>query len=215
MTNQQITQLNTNGWIEIESITDDEILIDLSKKFGQIIKHPNGNEIDHLKPKDSSVAIKNTFSHKYEFDEFPFHTDTAFWNLPARYVLMSCQGLSNTGTTFLTFDDMYRTLNPQEIIDFKKSIFLIKTPTKKFYSSLINIYANQTFIRFDTNCMTPINKSANKTIEIIDNKTNQLNINKIMWDRPKVFIFDNWRIIHGRESVKNDENRILKRIYIK
>lgn len=215
MTNLQITQLVSDGWIEIQSQTDDDVLIDIAKKIGQIIKHPNGKDIDYLKPKNSNIAIKDTFSYNYEMAEFPFHSDTAFWNLPAKYVLLSCEGLSDTATTFLTFEDIYKTLNPEEVIELNKSIFFVKTPTKKFYSSLINIYANQKFIRFDTNCMKPVNKSATKILLIIDNKINQLKISKIRWDQPKVFIFDNWRILHGRESVKNDENRILKRIYIK
>ncbi|MYY47045.1 hypothetical protein EH153_03520 [Elizabethkingia anophelis] len=212
---ESLHQLNSKGWIEFSSSTDDDILVDLSKKIGEIIVHPNGNYIDYLKPKNKEEATKNTFSYNFELDKFPFHTDTAFWELPARFVLLSCENKSDTGTTFVTFNDIYKDLTSLEISELRKSIFLIKTTTKNFYTSFLNKHLNQEFIRFDSNCMKPVNKSAKTTLEIIDEKLNKLAINKITWDKPKVFVFDNWKILHGRESVKNNENRILKRIYIK
>ena len=63
--------------------------------------------------------------------------------------------------------------------------------------------------------MKPANKSARNVLSIIDEKLNDISINKVLWNEPKIFIFDNWRILHGRESVKNDKTRTLKRIYIK
>lgn len=215
MTAQQKTQLNTKGWIEFYSKNDNENLFNLSRTLGQIIKHPNGNDIDYLKLKNRDEAKENTFSYNFEYEKFPFHTDTAFWDLPARFVLMSCEGISKAKTTFIGYDEIYKALLPSEISELKKSIFLIKTPTKNFYTSFINTYNSHIFMRLDTNCMKPINKSAKISLNIIDEKLNTLHVNKVDWDKPKVFIFDNWRILHGRESVKNDENRILKRIYIK
>lgn len=215
MTVQQQNQLSSKGWLELSFINNNENLLNLSQTLGEIIKHPNGNEIDYLRLKNKDEAKKNTFSYNFEYEKFPFHTDTAFWDLPARFVLMSCEDISTVGTTFIGFDEIYKNLLPLEIAELKKSIFLIKTPTKNFYTSFINTYNNKTFIRFDTNCMKPINKSAKTSLDIIEEKLSTLHINKVDWDKPKVFIFDNWRILHGRESVKNDKPRTLKRIYIK
>lgn len=215
MTTQQLNQLNSNGWIELDYITNDETLFELSKSIGQILKHPNGNAIDYLKPKFKKDAVKNTFSYNFEYENFPFHTDTAFWNIPARYVLLSCEGSSKTATTFVTYREIYKTLTHKEFDEMKKSIFLVKTANKNFYSSFINTYENKILIRLDTNCMKPMNNSAKRALELINKKLNNSQINKIEWNKPKVFIFDNWRILHGRESINLGESRILKRIYIK
>jgi alpha-ketoglutarate-dependent taurine dioxygenase len=215
MTPEHLKQLTTNGWTEFNSIADDCTLINISKTLGELVKHPNGNDIEYLKPKYKKDAIKNSFSYKYEFDRFPLHTDTAFWEIPAKYVLLSCEEPSNTATTIITYEEIYKNLAPSEISELKKSIFLVKTSTKNFYTSFINKYLDHTFIRFDSNCMKPINKSASITLDIIEEKLGKLPLSNINWEKPKVFIFDNWKALHGRESVNNDENRILKRIYIK
>jgi alpha-ketoglutarate-dependent taurine dioxygenase len=215
MNPEQLKKLNFNGWIEFNSMTDDLTLINISKSLGGILKHPNGNNVEYLKPRYKKDSAKNTFSYNYEFDRFPLHTDTAFWEIPARFVLMSCEEASNTATTIITYEEIYKNLTPSEISELKKSVFLVKTPTKNFYTSFINKYLDHTFIRFDGNCMKPFNKSASITLDIIEDKLALLPLNNINWDKPKVFILDNWKALHGRESVKSGENRILKRIYIK
>jgi len=215
ITKKQLRKLTLKGWVEFESVNNDESLINISRELGNVINHPNGQLIDYLKPKSKAEAKENTFSYNFGHQQFPLHTDTAFWNLPTRYVLMSCEGTSETATLFVTYDEICKILTESELVDLKKSIFLIKTANKNFYASLINTYENNTFLRFDRNCMKPINKSANITLNILDEKLSELNVNKVLWDKSKIFIFDNWRILHGRESLKNDEIRTLKRIYIK
>lgn len=212
---EQLNELNLKGWIEFYSVNNDEYLIDISKKIGEVINHPNGKLIDYLTPKVKTEAKKNTFSYNFEHQKFPLHTDTAFWNLPARFVLMSCEDISETATTFVTYNEICKILTESELIEMKKAIFTIKTNSKSFYTSLINTYESNVFLRFDKNCMKPANKSARNIVSIIDEKLNDISINKVLWDKPKIFIFDNWRILHGRESVKNDKTRTLKRIYIK
>jgi alpha-ketoglutarate-dependent taurine dioxygenase len=215
MTAQQFQELKLKGWTEINSSNEDSILINLAQRLGEIVNHPKGNIIDYLTPKNKFEAIKDTLSYNFEYDDFPLHTDTAFWKEPARYVLMSSETNNNTATTILNAKEIISLLSLKEINEIKKSIFLVKTPSYNFYTSLINKHNNQTFFRFDRNCMKPINQSAEFTNEIIEEKINMLNINKIIWDKPKAFILNNWLTIHGRESIKNDKNRILKRIYIK
>ncbi|WP_137905824.1 TauD/TfdA family dioxygenase [Chryseobacterium sp. 2VB] len=212
---EQLNELTLKGWIEFCSVNSDEYLIDISKRIGDVINHPNGKLIDYLVPKVKTEAKINTFSHNFEYQKFPLHTDTAFWNLPTRYVLMSCEGTSETATTFVTYDEICKIVTESELLNLKKSIFLIKTANKNFYTSLINTYENNTFLRFDRNCMKPVNKSAKISLNIIDEKLNELTINKVLWDKSKIFIFDNWRTLHGRESLKNEKTRTLKRIYIK
>ncbi|MEC3876692.1 Fe(II)-2OG oxygenase family protein [Chryseobacterium salviniae] len=212
---QQLNELNLKGWIEFYSVNNDEYLLNISKEIGNIVNHPNGQLIDYLNPKRKINTIKNTFSHNFEHQEFPLHTDTAFWNLPARYVVMSCEETSETATTFITYDEIHKTLTVAELNELKKSIFIVKTPSENFYTSLINNLDNDVCLRFDKNCMKPINKSAKIALNILDEKLSLLCVNKVEWDKAKIFIFDNWRVLHGRESLKNDEMRTLKRIYIK
>jgi hypothetical protein len=215
MIHKNLEQLNKIGWTEFHSINKDEELIKIAKSLGEILIHPNGKKIDYLKPKTKSIAIKNTFSYNFGLGEFPFHTDTAFWEQPAKYVLLSNGTLSKTATTIITYDQLLKLLTPLEISELKKSIFLVKTPSRNFYTSIINGSFNREYIRYDNNCMKPINKSAILSIGIIQEKLNKISPKKISWDNSKVLLLDNWRTFHGREFLKEDEIRILKRIYIK
>lgn len=208
-----IQELNSVGWCEIQStLTSDEDLIETAKHFGLIILHPNGKCIDQLSPKGKTQAIKDTFSYNYEFGEFPFHTDTAFWNTPVRYILMSCTK-SSTSTTIIKWQDMLSLCSDAERKILEKAIFLIKTPRYSFYTQLFNRYSSETFFRFDPNCMFPKNNSAKVAEEILKDKIKETHVTKISWDRPKVLIIDNWKALHGRDAIYN-KDRILRRIYI-
>lgn len=214
MTNlEEIKQrLDKNGWVVFDNPNEDEVLLKISKKFGQIIMHPNGKLIDYLTPKEKTEAIKNTFSHKYGFEKFPFHTDTAFWNIPARYVLMSSKDIGLTETLVLTLESVSQ-LNTEEISILDKSIFLVKTNQSNFYCSLISRQNGNQILRYDPNSMKAINSYAKKAIMIIENIVENSQIHRINWNKPKILIIDNWKTLHTRSSII-DKERILKRIYI-
>lgn len=55
---EQLNELNLKGWIEFCSVNIDEHLIDISKKIGEVISHPNGKLIDYLTPKEKKEAKK-------------------------------------------------------------------------------------------------------------------------------------------------------------
>lgn len=206
-------ELYVNGWVIFNSPNEDEILLEISNELGCIMMHPNGKLIDYLTPKDKFEAIKNTFSYKHGFEKFPFHTDTAFWNTPARYVLMSSKNISLTETLIIDLEYI-NNLNTEEISILEKSIFLVKTNQSNFYCSILSKQNESLILRFDSNIMKAVNSYAKKAIFIIENIINNSKIHRINWDNPKVLIIDNWRTLHARSSVYNKENRILKRIYI-
>lgn len=208
-------QLQKNGWIEIDYSNYDEDLINIAKEFGTIINHPNGSIIDYIRPKKKTEALKNTLSYNFEYKEFPLHTDTAFWEIPSRYVLLSCENYSSTATTIIKSEELINLLSIKELSEFKNSIFLVKTQNSNFYTSILSIICNIKCFRFDSNCMRPLNNSAKISEEIIKEKIQLIEVTRIIWNNPKILIFDNWSTLHGRDEVVNDEKRIIKRIYIK
>ncbi|UXD71072.1 TauD/TfdA family dioxygenase [Sphingobacterium faecium] len=210
------TSLEENGWAEVHSAFSDIELIDYVKKFGDIINHPNGNIIDELKPKDKSLAIKKSFSYQFEFKSFPLHTDTAFWHLPARYLILYSDVKSNAATTVINFNTIIYKANSNLDPLLRDGIFLEKTPSTAFYTKLLNRYLNRSFIRFDPNTMYPMNKEAKETCKMITDVINHVTPYRIEWNIPKLVIIDNWHCLHGREEVNTvtDTNRILKRIYL-
>lgn len=206
-------KLDENGWVVFNNPNEDEILLEISKIFGLIIMHPNGKLIDYLSPKEKTESIKNTFSYKYGFEKFPFHTDTAFWNIPARYVLMSCENISSTETLILTLESVNK-LTTEELCILEKSIFLVKTNQSNFYCSVLSKVNGSQIFRYDPNTMKAINSYAKKAIMVIENIINNSEIHRINWNNPQILIIDNWKTLHARSSIIDKEDRILKRIYI-
>ncbi|WP_316840068.1 TauD/TfdA family dioxygenase [Pedobacter gandavensis] len=210
-----LEELKFNGWCEISSDSStDKQLLDLASQIGRIYAHPNGNLIDQIIPKTKSQSTKNTFSYNYQLEAFPFHTDTAFWNLPARFVLLSNATSSNVATTIIHINQLLASLTDKEKNVMSNAIFLLKTPTANFYTKLLNKVNNKPFFRFDPNCMKAMNKDAMAATEIIKFKLEAISVNRITWERQKILIFDNWNTLHAREIIGCDRKRMLKRIYI-
>jgi hypothetical protein len=94
------------GWVEVDEIRSTEALIILAESLGKIIPHPDGNHLNLVKPKSSEKAINGSFSNKYGYGEFPFHTDTAFWLQPARYIVMASLLASDTETVIISLGQL-------------------------------------------------------------------------------------------------------------
>jgi len=210
------TSLEENGWAEVHSAFSDYELIDYVKIFGHIKNHPNGNIIDELRPKTKSLALKKSFSYHFELGIFPFHTDTAFWHLPAKYIVLYSDIKSSAATTLINFNTILDKANSNFKQLLKDSIFLEKTPKTAFYTKLLNRYSNSSFIRFDPNTMSPLNKEAKEIYKTINEIVSKTSPYRVEWNTPKLVIIDNWNCLHGREEVNTvtDSNRKLKRIYL-
>lgn len=214
MIKDYIKDLEEKGWVEINIKISDQELLCLAETFGEILPHPNGKIIDILVPKKAEQAIQNSFSHKFGFNSFPLHSDTAFWSIPARYVLLTSENISETATTITTFKQVIEKLNKQDLIDLEQAIYLVKTKNKTFFSKLKQKFGNQICYRYDSSTMKPLNKHALKIEERFNEIFELLNVTKINWNSNKIIIFDNWQTLHGRESIREDLDRKLKRIYI-
>lgn len=206
--------LNKAGWLEFQGAKTNEELISLAKVIGQIQKHPNGSEIFTLTPKNGVKSTKGTFSSKYGYGKFPLHTDTAFYTQPIRYMILSMNKSSDTFTTLLTMERLFDGLNPEEEYIASRAIYKVKTSESSFYSSLIFKNNGAKSIRYDPTCMFPANNHAKEFDAKLQEMFAQLEPEIITWNEPKTLVIDNWKVLHGRSSTKENEQREMKRIYI-
>lgn len=207
-------ELQQNGWIEIKNNLSDDELISFAHTIGKILLHPNGIIIDTLTPKKTEDAIKNTFSNLYGHNKFPLHTDTAFWTIPARYVIMSSSDITQTSTTVISVHDIYKHFEEFEIKSLNQAIYLVKANNKTFYTKLKQSFKDEICFRYDSCTMKPFNSHARKIDEKLNLTLQSIETNKVLWDSNKVVVIDNWKALHGRESISDSINRKIKRIYI-
>ena len=206
--------LKMKGLVELEGVSDEQDIVDLASTLGQLRLHPNGERVYTLKPSDGEQSLDGTFSRLYGYSTFPIHTDTAFWSLPARYVIMAMKATSQCGTSFLSLATQREDFKKEIYGLAKKSVFILKNFEGARYVSAYFRCGEEEGIRFDPNCMNPKNKEAglfrDKIIELAAR-----NIGIVKWTGDKTLIIDNWSVLHGREAVLHEKgSRTLSRIYV-
>ena len=209
-----IEKINKIGWARIEGVESIEDLISIANYMGNIIPHPNGEKIFCLKPSDGKSAVKGTFSNVFGYSEFPLHTDTAFWSVPARYLILGMIEQSACDTHIVSVSDVFLRLGDEVLKLARTSIYMIDTIEEKKYLSLFFKHQAKLGFRFDANCMKPINKDAKMFHSKIRECFSELESTPIVWSGKTAVILDNWNTLHGRRAVSHKEkNRKLFRIY--
>jgi alpha-ketoglutarate-dependent taurine dioxygenase len=212
MTDQMLDKLESNGWLELENISSDHELIRISRTLGQIVLQGSDELIYKLNPNNGEKGIKGTFSNRFGYGYFPLHTDTAFWTIPVRYILLSATRISSCNTILTSASCLLDQLSVNERKEAERAIFKIKTIHSQFYSSLLFTENNIMGIKYDPTCMTPVNNCAKKFVKKMEEI--KPNLKEIKWSGNNAVIIDNWKALHGRGIASINETRELKRIYI-
>lgn len=208
-----LDNLKTEGVVIVENISSQEELISLARFVGKIRPHPNGENMATLKSSDGANSLAGTFSKAYGLSAFPLHTDTAFWGLPARYIVMGMLTPSRSTTNYVPLSEIHRLISGDLLKQARRAIYLVETFEGSKYTSLVFDAGESCGIRFDPNIMTPVNGYAKRIHEELIIAMNRLKLRKIDWDGNKAVVIDNWNVLHSRSAV-NNENREMLRIYL-
>lgn len=203
------------GWCMVDFKLNENELIDFSRQLGVVLPDDNGNSIQYLKPKSNLTGVRDSLSFNFGYSNFPFHTDTAFWPLPARYLVLTSENISDCSTFLFDFNLIFNECNAKELLDIKKSVFLLKTFAVQKFTTLVIQEKETIGIRYDPNIMFPVNNSSKRTIELINCSLEKLKSIEVEWTGDNIIIVDNWRFMHSRGDTSNDKERLLKRIYLK
>lgn len=198
-----------NGYLEIDNIDSIEDLLTVTAELGGVIPVEN-SAIHILSPKDSNSTTSRSFSFQFGLGEFPLHTDTSYWKIPARYVILYSKEASETHTSILDAD-----CTQEVFLKFKKQkpIFSSMRTNGAVYD-MPWIDGSNRYVKYDPCYMRPANISAAKLVESIEVCHKQL-AKKITWKKNQALIIDNWRCLHGRGNHLKGEPRNLMRIYRK
>ena len=192
-------------------IDREDDLLDLAHSLGQpVSSRLNSPLIDLLTPLQKQNAHPQSLSANFGVNEFPYHTDGAYFIKPPRYIILRyIQGIENpTPTTLCNLTDVSE--GDQKLL--QHSIWKVRS-IKSFYSTILS--QDQRFYRFDNGVMQPLNK-ANDNSTILSSIVSGLPIQTIEWEINKTVVVDNWKYLHNRPKVKPEEVnfRTLQRIMI-
>lgn len=201
------------GWCLIDYGNSDEELIYLAKALGEIALD-NSDVIHILRPKEKKSGIKDSFSYKYGLEQFPYHTDTAFWSIPTKYFILASERESKCSTYLIDFSQLIGSVSQSELKIFQKSVFILKTPSQTKFVSLLSNNDSKLNLRYDPNIMSAFNKYAKDAVGILDDFLNKSKPIEVEWTGSNVLVVDNWRMLHSRGECIDEKERTLKRIYV-
>jgi alpha-ketoglutarate-dependent taurine dioxygenase len=191
-------------------------MVKVACEVGDPLRAPTGEIVKALSPVESHLARPGSLSADFGRDEFPFHTDTAFWATPARYVVMRVVGDVRRTTRLLHFDHIWSALEPRARTDALRSVWRTDEAKGGIYCSLNFSSGSTRGWRFDSKVMKPSNASA---VRIFDDLSSAIRAAPekmdVSWAATSCLIIDNWRVLHARGVAPRAElARVLFRMYV-
>jgi L-asparagine oxygenase len=206
--------LERDGFCLASGISGRDVF-DLIQHLGPIKVDPRSPEpVRDIRPQAAHLAKSNTLSSRYGTGGFPFHTDTAHWEHPARYLVLFCvspgEGMRPTllqDSRTWRFDDAEEELACQA---------LWAVGHRRPRLSSIAVRSNDRLvIRYDIDCMRPMTADARRLKALLESRIYARPRKRIDWHAGSLLAIDNHRMMHARgEAERPDPNRILKRILI-
>ncbi|MDH5326952.1 MAG: hypothetical protein OEZ58_08765 [Gammaproteobacteria bacterium] len=208
--------LRADGWVEFNDIPSIQSVVCLAREFGEIIPHPDGKDFNIVTPKQKNAAYPGTLSNLHGFDEFPLHTDTAFWPVPARYLVLAMLNKNSYSSNVVNANKVFESLDHDVRKAARDAVFKVHTPLGDFDASAIFEESGEIGFRFNACCMTPANVTAKSFLVAFDHALRCTTPNTLQWTGSKAVIIDNWKVLHGRSAIRDFlTERKLIRIYVK
>ncbi len=209
--------LEKEGWAVLDCSEKDNLgdfLSGISEKLGVPVSGRKGNLLERLQPVSHKSAHPQSLSNKYGLGAFPLHSDTAHWRIPCRYVMLGCEEPGQVLSPTVLLDTNRLDLSQAEVSFIKTASFFVKNGRKSFYSSIHS--KDKPFFRFDPGCMYPVSVDGEKAMNAMLSERHAGMMVEVPWQKNRVAIIDNWRMLHGRDNNRPaDPRRSLLRIMVR
>ena len=169
--------------------------------------------IETLRIIDAVSAFPASLSRAHGDGAFPFHTDTAHWSTPCRFVLLACKnsGIGSRATRLI--DSKQLELTEAEYSQLKTAPFQVRNGRKSFFTSIMS--GDCYGIRFDMGCMRAATSEGNQLVSLLCDRFERSEALDIHWRINDILLIDNYRLLHARSgSTIPDPVREILRILI-
>lgn len=213
--------LRNQGWLRISShdVMSHSELLALARLLGEPTPgRKSGVVIQGLSPVKVDDAHPRSLSAQHGIGEFPFHTDTAHWQLPAHYILFHARdpGSGHRPTMLLSGACIARDSQLSDLA--KRVLFKIVNGRHSFLSTMSEPSVDGFRFRYDEGCMQPVGSDAKELMFEMSSLVNSAEKVVIDWQLGDVLFVDNWKMLHARGKPINNvdiETRLLERILIR
>lgn len=206
-----------NGYAVLDSHSTEGFL-KIAQELGRPIASRRGIDVvQTLQVSDEECAYANSLSSRYGAGKFPLHTDLAYWQVPARYVLLRAPDESSSTCPTLLLDFRAHLKGQPFESALGKTLYLVANGRKSFLTTIGGrVASGAVLLRFDRDCLRPTNRQSMATLDELEASLAACKIIEMAWSAHKVLIIDNWRMLHGRGDARdsNDRKRVLERILV-
>lgn len=212
----QLDELKKTGWTLVKGISSSKDLLELGRTLGSPAPSPNGEMVKEIRISQKTKSPSGSQSALYGTGPFPLHTDTVFWAVPIRYVILRACGDVRRPTTVMSFSQLFQQCDKHfnELVE--KSVWTVGPKSKRFYCSLRFQHNNSFGWRYDADLMSPANAAAIEVDKILRPLVARECNDCINWSKDTAVILSNWKVLHGRGPEPHDEGaRIIERLYVR
>ena len=212
----RIANLEKSGWISVKGVSCRAELLELGRAFGCPVPSPNGEMVKEIRVTRAAEAAPGSQSSLYGTGAFPLHTDTIFWPVPVRYVILRARGDTRRPTTVMSFARLFRECGARFSVLAEKSVWLVRTKSSGFYCSFRFRQGHSGGWRYDADCMSPANDAAIEVHRVLRPFVASARGDCIDWSEDVAVILSNWNVLHGRGPEPPEEGmRIIERLYVR
>lgn len=204
-------ELERDGYSFIHRVRETDLL-DTVRQLGPLRVDPRSPEpVRNIRPQPIEFAKENTLSSRYGADAFPFHTDTAHWERPARYLALYCVDPGEGRRPTLIQDSRQWRLDEDET-DLACRALWKTGHLRPRLCMFAESAEGELAIRYDMDCMRPMTREARELEALIEVRISRSAQTQIDWQPESLLIIDNRRMVHARgKSNGPDTSRVLKR----
>ena len=186
-------------------------------ELGKVADFTRDRPVHVLRPLANSRSTPNTYSGRYGFGRFPFHTDFAHWPRPPRYILLRCvKGYAEVTTDLIDGHSVTRAIGQKQLF---RSLVRPRRPLEGRLPILRlwePVDARESLLRWDEEYLRPASTAGQVGIAAIAQAIAKTGVTSISLAEPgDALLIDNWRILHSRSAVPPScVQRIIERVYL-
>lgn len=204
--------LKRRGYAIVGDIHTAQKHLAFAASLGPPLKPQYRPVVQELVPTAPENAAPNSYSARFGFSYFPFHTDCANWIAPPRFITLRSVKPSSTPTVLW---DPLQALTNEDKRRLSRAVFVVRHSGRSYLCSAISLGGA---LRWDPVFLKPTNRLAADTLEwfakVVPNDRSE-SITEIPWNvHGQVLVIDNHRTLHGRPAVDVDLERRLERVLI-
>lgn len=209
-------KLATRGWVFLHHSEPRGHMLNIANSLGRAITPPNRPTLHRLKARATSDAVRNSYSGRFGYGQFPFHTDMANWTTPPRYVLLRQNAGDSSIPTLLL--DSQRVLSCVPSKQLERGIWTARARHRSFVCNLLSARKNFSLFRWDPYTLVPRSEEAQNVTRLLFEeiqKQKESYLTSITFDSEAILVIDNWRMLHARPAIPvQAQTRELERLLV-